>query len=86
MGAINTKLYNIVTSIQHEILYFESTYNIAPCMIFMSEGLFRFLAYPDITVSSDFKYYFYGIEVKPYPSPGFEYYLAEKRGEFWEFE
>lgn len=84
--SFNDDLYNLSRSIHREICIFQVKYEEPPSVIFMSDKLFRAIAYPHIDISSKGKYYFEGIEVKPYPCSEYEYYLAEKQGEFLNFK
>ena len=85
---------DILTSISHEILGYQCRYGCEPVKIFMSEVLIRELInHPSHPIHVPYPYdpnkwqgYFMGIEVQPYYSTEFEYYLAERKGVFRAYE
>lgn len=81
---------DILTSISQEILGYLNRYGCEPAKIFMSDQLVRALVnHPSNPIHAPYPYdpskwqgYFMGIEVQPYYSDEYEYYLAERKGVF----
>ena len=87
--------YNdIMTSISQEILEYQYRYGCPPAKIFMSEALMKDLMYhPSNPLYVPYPYdpnkwqgYFMGIEVQPYYNVEYEYYLAERKGVFRNYD
>ena len=81
---------DILTSISREILGYLNRYGCEPVKIFMTTRLVKDLMYhPSHPIHVPYPYdpskwqgYFMGIEVQPYQSDEYEYYLAERKGGF----